>query len=70
MDMLVLSRKVDERIKIGDDIVICISKIHSNRVSIAIEAPKELKILRSEIERPKMLPEQSNKMNTRTTCPS
>jgi carbon storage regulator len=47
--MLVLSRKIDEQINIGDDIVITIVKIDKNNVRVGIEAPKEVKILRPEI---------------------
>ena len=48
---LVLSRKEGERISIGDDISIEVVKIHSNRVVIQIDAPKHLKILRTELLR-------------------
>lgn len=47
--MLVLSRKEGEQILIGDDIVLTINWISGNRVSIGIEAPRKVKILRSEI---------------------
>lgn len=50
--MLVLSRKVEESIFIGDDIEILVSSVDVNRgsVKIAIKAPKELTILRSELK--------------------
>lgn len=47
--MLVLTRKIDERIKIGDDIEITIVAISGDTVRIGIDAPRDLKILRSEI---------------------
>jgi carbon storage regulator CsrA len=34
---------------IGDDITLVISKIEGNRVSIGIEAPRDVKIMRSEL---------------------
>ena len=48
--MLVLSRKENQEIVIGEDVVIRVTKINGNRVSIAIEAPRDIKILRGEIE--------------------
>nr|WP_294680602.1 carbon storage regulator [uncultured Anaerotignum sp.] len=47
--MLILQRKAGEAIHIGDDIVIRISEIGSDRVKIAIEAPKGLSIMREEL---------------------
>jgi carbon storage regulator len=47
--MLVISRKENERIKIGDNIEIVIVEISKNQVKIGIEAPKEVQILRSEL---------------------
>jgi carbon storage regulator len=46
--MLVLTRKVGERIIIGDDIVITVTKIQGNRIQVAIEAPANKKIIRGE----------------------
>ena len=47
--MLVLSRKTNERILIGDDIAITIVRIGPNSVRIGIEAPKGMNILREEL---------------------
>jgi carbon storage regulator CsrA len=49
--MLVLSRKVGERIHVGDDIVLEVRRISGNRVTIALEAPRDVRILRGELER-------------------
>lgn len=47
--MLVISRKREESLVIGDNIEIKIVKIEENSVKIAIDAPKDLKILRKEL---------------------
>ncbi len=47
--MLVLSRKVGERIRIGDKIVVTVVKISSSGVRIGIEAPTELAVMREEL---------------------
>lgn len=47
--MLVINRKKDESILIGDDIEIKITKIEDGSVKIAISAPREVTILRKEI---------------------
>jgi carbon storage regulator len=49
MGKLVLSRKVRERIIVGDRIAVEVVSIKGNTVRIAIEAPKEVKVLRQEI---------------------
>jgi carbon storage regulator CsrA len=48
--MLVLSRKVGERIHVGDDIVLEIRRIAGNRVTLALAAPRNVRILRGELE--------------------
>ncbi len=47
--MLVLSRKPNESIKIGDDIEIKIIEVKGDTVRIGIEAPKSVEILRGEL---------------------
>jgi carbon storage regulator len=48
--MLILSRQKREQIRIGDNIVITVQRIGSNRVSLGIEAPSETKIHRGELK--------------------
>jgi carbon storage regulator len=50
--MLVLSRKTGERIHIGEDIVVEIRRIAGNRVTLALEAPRDVRILRGELQMP------------------
>lgn len=47
--MLVLSRKENETIKIGDDIEIRILEVKGDTVRVGIEAPKKVDILRGEL---------------------
>lgn len=48
--MLVLSRKVDEQIKIGDDITLVVCRIDNGRVRLGIVAPTDIPIVRSELD--------------------
>jgi carbon storage regulator len=47
--MLVLSRKTGERIHIGDNITIEVRRVAGNRVTLALDAPRSLRILRGEL---------------------
>jgi len=47
--MLVLSRKINEKIRIGSDIIINVISINENQIKIGIEAPGEIKIYREEV---------------------
>jgi carbon storage regulator len=47
--MLVISRKKGESLLIGEDVEITIVKIENGSVKIAINAPREISILRSEL---------------------
>lgn len=47
--MLVLSRKEGEKLLIGDNITLVVSKISGNRVTVGIEAPADVKIFRGEL---------------------
>lgn len=47
-EMLVLSRKVSQRIQIGEDVTITVVDIGRNRVRLGIEAPKAVPIVRDD----------------------
>jgi carbon storage regulator len=47
--MLILTRKLGEIIRIGDDILLTVVGIQGNHVRIGIAAPKDVRILREEI---------------------
>jgi len=47
--MLILSRKTNEKIKIGNEITISIIEIRGDQVKIGIEAPKDVKVFRQEV---------------------
>ncbi|MFO0943762.1 MAG: carbon storage regulator [Pirellulales bacterium] len=47
--MLILSRKLNETVYVGNDVVIRVVKIKGNVVGLGIEAPNNVRILRSEI---------------------
>ena len=47
--MLILTRKLGERITIGNDIVISLLEIKGSQVKLGIEAPKGISIYRQEI---------------------
>lgn len=48
--MLVLSRKLNESIHIGDGVVVTITEIRGNRVRLAISAPQDVPIRRAEVQ--------------------
>jgi len=48
--MLVLSRKVGEQIIIGDNITVVVNRVSGNRISLGIEAPANVRIVRGELK--------------------
>jgi carbon storage regulator len=47
--MLVLSRKVGERVSIGEGIVVQVLEVYGRRVRVGIEAPGDVGIRRKEL---------------------
>jgi carbon storage regulator len=48
--MLVLSRKIGEKLVIGDNITVVVSRVAGNRVTLGIEAPADVRIIRGELK--------------------
>lgn len=48
--MLILQRKKGQALKIGDSITIRVTEIGADSVRLAIEAPREISVLREELE--------------------
>ena len=48
--MLVITRRYNEKVLIGDDIAVVIVRIDGHQVRLGIEAPKNLNVRRSELE--------------------
>ena len=47
--MLILTRRVDEALLIGDDVTITVLEIRGNQVRIGIDAPREIAVNREEV---------------------
>lgn len=47
--MLVLSRRVGQKIRIGESIVVTLLKVESSRAKIGVEAPADVPVLRQEL---------------------
>jgi carbon storage regulator CsrA len=48
--MLVLTRKTEQKIQIGDQITITILQVKGQAVKVGIQAPKDVRVLRSEVK--------------------
>ena len=68
--MLILRRKKNESILIGDNIRVTITECASNGVRLAIEAPKQISVIREELfEAEKMNPAVGWSHRTRASAP-
>ena len=47
--MLVLTRKINQSICLGDDIKVTVLSVEGDRVSLGVEAPRTVRIFRSEL---------------------
>ena len=57
--MLILTRRIGEKIVIGDDVTITILGVKGKQVRVGIEAPREVQVHREEIYQ-RILKERSN----------
>ena len=57
--MLVVTRKTDESLIIADNIEITVLEIGKDKVKIGVNAPKEVKIIRSELKDARQTNEQA-----------
>ena len=48
--MLVLSRRENERIRVGESIVVTVVRLGGDKVRIGIDAPSDMLVLRDELE--------------------
>jgi carbon storage regulator CsrA len=54
MTMLVLTRKMGEKLQIGRNVTFTVLGIKANRVRIGIEAPRTVSIMREELRGPEL----------------
>ncbi len=47
--MLILSRKVNEKIMIGDDVSVSVIEIRGDQVKLGVDAPRSVKVFRREV---------------------
>jgi carbon storage regulator len=75
--MLVLSRKPDESIMIGDDVVVTIIRVRGGTVRVGISAPKSVRVHRTEVyeaieagKNAKVLPRETSAVEVEVPVPS
>ena len=47
--MLVLTRRVNERILIGDNVTVTVLEVRGDQVRLGIDAPRDVEVLREEL---------------------
>jgi carbon storage regulator len=66
--MLVLSRKKDEKIVIGDKITIMVIEIRGDKVRLGIDAPRDITVHREEVY--EAIKREQNKQNEQSNVSS
>lgn len=57
--MLVLSRKVGEKLVIDGNITVVVTRVAGNRVTLGIEAPSDVRVVRGELEPQQARPQET-----------
>jgi carbon storage regulator len=65
--VLVLSRKLSEKIVINKDIIITVVEIRGDKIRLGFDAPKEIHIVRSELLDP--TPQRTKSWPQKSGCP-
>ena len=47
--MLILSRRVNEKIVVGEDVIVSVVEVRGDQVKLGIEAPRNVKVFRQEV---------------------
>jgi carbon storage regulator CsrA len=58
--MLVLGRREQEKISIGEHITVTVTRISGSRVSIGVDAPSDVKVVRTELKGNAAKPQDSS----------
>lgn len=61
--MLVLSRRENERIRLGDSIVVTVVRLSGDKVRLGIEAPADVVVLRDELQPHSVAPAAEQSLN-------
>jgi carbon storage regulator len=62
-EMLVLSRKAGETITIGDGITVSVIRLEGGRVRLGVDAPKNVRIIRGELEKWLSAPQEESELS-------
>jgi carbon storage regulator len=68
--MLVLSRKQSQRIRLGESIVITVVRVAGDKVRLGIDAPRDMLVLRDELEPHDVSPGGCGELNAGAGTPS